>query len=111
MKNLYVSTLSALSPVEQKLLKILTFHLLRKLKHFFKWNLNAFYNAPRVYEQFIKSRDPRLYSSSIYKNIAMFNSCGLDTKVIKHIVGTYPGTSKAIPYKPVLEKLEDMGLL
>jgi len=84
---------------------------LRKLKFFFKWNLNAFYNAPTIYEQFIKSKNPSLYNSLIYKNIAMFNSCGLDTKVLKHIAGAYPQSNKPIPYKPILESLETIGLV
>ena len=111
MKNLYLSTIDALQPVEQRLLKVLTFHILRKVKFFFKWNLNAFYNAPRVYESFIKNKNPVLYDSSIYRNIALFNSCGLATKVLKHIVGAYPGTNKPIPYRPILETLVDMGLI
>lgn len=65
--------------------KILTYHLVTKIRHSFKGNYLAYYNAPKIWSAW-KSKKLK-YSANIYKMIVAFNQTGLSAHQVQSIFG------------------------
>lgn len=80
--------------------KILTYHLVTKIKYHFKSNYNLYYNAPKIWQQW-KNRKLK-YSHKIYECITKFNQTALSAKQVQSIFGKDKENKKWIAYKDLL---------
>jgi hypothetical protein len=88
--------------------KILTYHLVKKIKHHFKSNYNLYYYAPKLWQQW---RNHKLkYEHKIYDLINKFNQTSLSAKQVQSIFGKDESNKKWIAYKNILESDADIKI-
>ena len=81
--------------------KVLTYHLVTKIKYFFKSNYKSYYGAPKLWGQW---RNHKIdYSHKIYDLINKFNLTSLSSNQVKSIFGRDPETKKWLAYKNIIE--------
>lgn len=88
--------------------KILTYHLVKKIKYHFKSNYNLYYYAPKLWQQW---RNHKLnYEHKIYDLINKFNQTSLSAKQVQSIFGKDESNKKWIAYKNILESDADIKI-
>jgi hypothetical protein len=81
--------------------KVLTYHLVTKIKYHFKSNYNLYYYAPKLWQQW---RNHNIkYEHKIYDLINKFNQTSLSAKQVQSIFGKDESNKKWIAYKNILE--------
>lgn len=104
--------------------KVLTYHLVTKIKHHFKGRVDLFYKVPAMWKTFRAHRltktqlnlwsciflakscpdDKASTKLSPWSIVALYNDAGLSTHQVRAIFGKYPGsTSFTIPYSKLIE--------
>ena len=82
-------------------LKILTYHLVTKIKYFFKSNYKLYYGAPKLWGQW---RNHQIdYNTKIYDLINKFNQTSLSSHQVQSIFGKDDSNKKWLAYKNIIE--------
>lgn len=88
--------------------KVLTYHLVKKIKYHFKSNYNIYYKSPDIWINWSKKRNIK-YSNEIYSLIIKFNDTGLSTNQVKHIFGK-DSNGKYLKYSILLNNDNDIKI-
>lgn len=88
--------------------KVLTYHLVKKIKYHFKSNYNIYYKSPDIWINWSKKRNIK-YSNEIYSLIIKFNDTGLSTNQVKHIFGK-DANGKYLTYSILLNNDNDIKI-
>lgn len=89
--------------------KVLTFHLVTKIKHHFKSRVDWFYKAPAIWKLFREHKLNTQQKLNPWSFIAKYNDAGLSRSQVKAIFGRYPNEkSFTIPYSKLIESDEDI---
>lgn len=87
--------------------KILTYHLVKKIDYHFKGNYKLMYSAPVIWTKWRKHQLE--YDKSIYKLIIAFNNFALSAKQVQSIFGK-DENGNWISYSDILAKLPDLKI-
>ena len=81
--------------------KVLTYHLVTKIKYHFKSNYKLYYGAPKLWAQW---RNHQIdYNTKIYDLITKFNQTSLSAHQVQSIFGKDDSNKKGLAYKNILE--------
>ena len=86
--------------------KVLTYHLVTKIKYHFKSNYKLYYGAPKLWGQW---RNHQIeYNNKIYALINKFNQTALAAHQVQSIFGRDPETKTWLAYKNIIESDNDI---
>lgn len=87
--------------------KILTFHLVSKIRHHFNSDLKAYFDAPGMWMSWHEGKAQ--YNPRTYELMAKFNATALDSRTVSKIFG-WSGKGKRLPYEEILKDCPDVDV-